>query len=343
MKRCIKCIMPDTAKGIKLNENGICQLCQNFKEFVPRGEGALREDIKDYINKDTKYDCIVPVSGGRDSAYALFYAKEFLNLRPLAVHSDNDFETQIATDNLDRMTKAMDVPLLRIKSPTGVIKKIVAEKFKKNAYFSTELVVEQTCEACKYGFESASYNTARKEAVKIIIWGDSKDESTDPYHELFEHVRPSKLQMIFSPGVINLLKYKQLFKQMKKEYGPCSSQGLKEIHLYDYIRWDRRVIVDTIQNKMGWSIPKESATSWRIDCFLVPLLNYLTEVAYGVNKIELGFSNMVRAGKMDRNDALNQVEQIKNHTDIEELKKFIMEMGINTKLINRVFNPKKEL
>ena len=143
--------------------------------------------------------------------------------------------------------------------------------------------------------------------------------------------------MLFSPGVINLFKYKQLFKKMKEEYGPCSAEGLKEIHLYDFIKWDRRVIVDTIQDKIGWSAPKKSATSWRIDCSLIPLVNYLTEKAYGVSKIEIGFSNMVRAGKMDRDDALKQVEQIKKNTNVDELKKFVKELGISEKNIERCF------
>lgn len=336
MKRCVKCIMPENAKGIKLDKNGVCQLCRDYKEYTPRGEEALRKDIANHINKQAKYDCIVPVSGGRDSAYALYYAKEVLKLRPLAVHSNNDFETQIATDNLEGMTKALNVPLVTKKPKEQVIKKIVTEKFKKNSYFGPGLVAEQTCEACKYGFESASYNIARKEGIEVIIWGDSKDESTVPYHDLFEHLRPNKLQMLLSPGVINLFKYKHLFKKMKQEYGPCSGKGLKEIHLFDYIRWDRKVIVDTIHNKMGWEAPKESATSWRIDCSLVPLVNYLTDKAYGVSKLEIGFSNMVRSGKMDRDDAIEQAEQIKKSIDVDTLKTFLKEIDISDSVINKV-------
>ncbi|MCG2711505.1 MAG: hypothetical protein L6416_04170 [Candidatus Omnitrophica bacterium] len=336
MKRCLKCIMPDAAAGIKLDENGVCQLCKEYKEFIPKGVDELCKEIEGCVSKDAKYNCVVPVSGGRDSAYALYYAKEILGLKPLAVHNDNDFETKIATKNLEKMTKTLNIPLVRVSSKTQVIKKIVAEKFKKNAFFGVGLIVEQTCEACKYGFESASYNTARKEGVKVIIWGDSVDESTVPYHKLFTHKKPTKLQMLLSPGVLNLFKYKYYFKKMKKEYGPNSPDGLKEIHLYDYIKWDRRIIVDTIQSKMGWSAPKESATSWRIDCSLVPLVNYLTEKAYGVSKIEIGFSNMVRGGKMDREDALKQVEQIKKNTNVDELKKFIKQLKIPQTIIDKV-------
>lgn len=328
--------MPETAKGIKLGENGLCQLCRDYKEFISKGEEALRKEIEPYLDRNAEFNCIVPVSGGRDSAYALYYAKEILGLSPLAVHNDNDFETAVATRNLEVMTKRLNVLLIRISSKSHISKKIVAEKFKMNAPFGPGLIVAQTCEACKYGFESGSYNTARKKGIKLIIWGDSKDESTEPYHKLVAHRTPTKFQRLFSCGALSMFRYKYYFNKMKKEYGSDSSQGLKDIHFYDYIRWDRKNIVDTIKDKLGWEAPADSPTTWRVDCSLIPMVNYLTEKAYGVSKIEIGFSNMVRSGKMDRDEALKQAEQIKENTDLDKLKIFLKEIGISKSVINRV-------
>jgi hypothetical protein len=337
VRRCNKCIMPETAKGIKFDENGLCQLCKEPKEFVAKGEEALRKEIFEYVTGRPEYDCIVPVSGGRDSSYALYYAKQVLGLKPVAVHNDNDFETDTANRNLESITRSMDVPLIRVSSKNRLSKKIVAEKFKMNSHFGPWLVVDETCEACEYGFHSASYNTARKNDVKLIIWGDSEDESTKPYHSLFEHNKvPTKWDRLLSRGFVNVVKYKLLFKEMKKEYGSRNPDGLKEIHLYDYIRWDRKVIVNTIEKEMGWSAPPDSPTTWRVDCSLVPLVNYLTEKAYGVSKIEIGFSNMIRNGKMNREDALSQAEKIRTNTDINKLRLFVKNMGISEAEIDRV-------
>jgi hypothetical protein len=68
----------------------------------------------------------------------------------------------------------------------------------------------------------------------------------------------------------------------------------------------------------------------------VPVVNYLTEKACGVSKLEIGFSNMVRSGKMDRDEALKAVEQVKNNTDVEKIKDFLRQMSISNKDINRV-------
>lgn len=338
MRRCSMCIMPETAKGIEFDEKGLCQLCRDVQKAVPKGKDSLVREIDVYIkrNKDSQYDCVVPVSGGRDSAYALYYAKEVLGLRPIAVHNDNDFETDIARKNLDNMVNSLGVPLIRCSSDKHITRRIVAEKFKMNAPYGPGLIVDQTCEACKYGFESAGYNTARKYGVQVVIWGDSAEESTASYHSMLDHRVPSKWERIVSSGGMSYLKYKYYFFKMKREYGPDSPVGLKEIHFYDYIEWNREVMVETIQNKLGWSKPKDAATSWRIDCSLIPLVDYLTNKAYGVSKIELGFSSMIRMGKMDREDALRQVEEIKCRMDIDELDHFLQGINIASNCIKKV-------
>jgi len=337
MERCRKCIMPVTAKGITLNDEGLCQLCHEYREYIPIGEDLLRSDIAPHVQKSKKYNCIVPVSGGRDSTYALYYAVRHLGLKPIAVHNDNDFETEIATRNLDVVTSRLNVPLVRVGTKKQLAKKIVARKFAMNAPFGAQLVVAQTCEACEIGFESAAYKIARKNGITLIIWGDSKDESTDGYHQLVPGRVPTLFERLFFSNIMHLFAYKYYKYCMKSDYGYNSPDGLKEIHLYDYIRWDQNVIVDTIRKHLGWDAPEDSPTTWRIDCSLVPLVNYLTEQAYGVSKIELGFSNMVRNGKMDRDDALQRAERIKKNADVEKLKSSLREIGVAPSAIDMVF------
>jgi hypothetical protein len=213
---------------------------------------------------------------------------------------------------------------------------VVAEKFKMNAPYGAGLVVQQTCEACEFGFEAGAYNTARREGVTLIIWGDSSDESSAAYFKDLKTTPPPSWRRMLTPEGPNLLLYKVMMRQMEQAYGPREADGLVEVHLYDFIPWDRRVIVDTIQRELGWRKPPDSATSWRIDCCLVPLVNHLTRRAYGVSKLEIGFSNMVRNGKMDRQQAIDQVQAIDRATMITELEQQLREMGIPLKAIRQV-------
>jgi len=344
MIRCKKCILPDTASGVILDENGLCQLCKDYQSYIPKGHDELVREIQEFTLVDGDYNCVVPVSGGRDSAYALYYAHDILGLKTLAVHNDNDFETETARTNMDAMASNLGIPLIRISSKSKLSSKIVAEKFKMNAPFGPWIVVAETCEACEYGFRAATYNTAREKNVKLIIWGDSKDESTKSFYDLCQnHKTPTKWDRLKKPGIFNVIKYKYYFSRLKKEYGPNTSDGLKEIHLFDYIRWDRRVIIDTITKKLAWRAPADSPTTWRQDCSLIPLVDYLTYLANGVSKIEIGFSNMVRGGKMNRNDALIQIEQIKRNNDPDRLKMFLLNLNVSSSVIDQVLREQQHI
>ena len=123
---------------------------------------------------------------------------------------------------------------------------------------------------------------------------------------------------------------------MKREYGSDSPEGLDEIHIYDYIPWDRDVIVETIRTT-GWKAPEHSPTTWRVDCLLVSLVDYLVRSEFGVSKIELGFSNMIRHGKMDRAEAIQKIERIRREVNHRELRRLLAEdISIPTSVVNEV-------
>jgi glucosamine--fructose-6-phosphate aminotransferase (isomerizing) len=330
MKRCTRCILPENAAGIKFGPEGRCQLCREHKEIVPRGEEALSREISGCLEKsvDMPYNCIVPLSGGRDSSYALYYAKKVLGLRPVAVHNDNGFVTETAIRNLAAVTTSLGVPLIEVKSRKDLGKKIVAAKFRINAPFGPGLAVDQTCEACKYGFEAATYNYSRASGIPMVLWGDSADESTVPFHRLSVHKVPTLPERLLYSGLPGMLRYRYMMNELRREYGSDKADGVTELHLYDYIRWDRVTIVKTIKSELGWSVPVGSPTTWRVDCALVPLVNYLTQKAYGVSKLEIGFSTMIRNGKMSRDEALNEVEMIRTQTNEEELKGLLSGIGV---------------
>ena len=113
MRRCKRCILDESIPGIKFNEKGECQYCEMYDELI------AKLDIKDFHKmidkikkqgKGKKYDVIVGFSGGCDSSWLLRLAK-IHGLRPLAVHFDNGWNTDIAKKNLTVVTEKMDVDL----------------------------------------------------------------------------------------------------------------------------------------------------------------------------------------------------------------------------------------
>lgn len=111
--------MDTSVRSIRFDQSGVCQFCRihdDLESAYPlgtEGEEPLSR-ITERIRKGGEgkpYDCICGVSGGRDSSYLLYYAKEKLGLRPLAVHFDNGWNSEIATRNISRVCAALDVDL----------------------------------------------------------------------------------------------------------------------------------------------------------------------------------------------------------------------------------------
>jgi len=103
LKVCSRCIYDERVSSIKFDENGVCNYCNQIEKLrneygtgTKKGNIILQNIIKEIKKKgkNKKYDCVIGVSGGTDSSYMLYLAKEW-GLRPLAVHYDNTWNSSI--------------------------------------------------------------------------------------------------------------------------------------------------------------------------------------------------------------------------------------------------------
>jgi len=116
---CSRCIYSNDILGISFDDKGVCNYCNQIEKLC-LDYGTLKEEGKTKLNniiknikkkgKNKKYDCVVGVSGGTDSSYILMKACDW-GLRPLAVHYDNTWNTAIATENIRKITKSLNVDL----------------------------------------------------------------------------------------------------------------------------------------------------------------------------------------------------------------------------------------
>lgn len=114
MKRCTRCILPETFPGISFDEEGVCNFCLTHRSPPTLGEARLREILS--AQKGERYDCVVPVSGGKDSTYILYYAVKVLGLRTIAVNYDSGFQSPLAAENARNACEMLDVPLVVIRA-----------------------------------------------------------------------------------------------------------------------------------------------------------------------------------------------------------------------------------
>lgn len=116
---CSRCVMDTTDPAIVFDENGVCNHCHrydaNVKANVFSGSEGIERlsrivDEMKAAGKEREYDCVIGVSGGVDSTYVAFRVKK-LGLRPLAVHLDNGWDSELAVWNIERALKALNIEL----------------------------------------------------------------------------------------------------------------------------------------------------------------------------------------------------------------------------------------
>ena len=106
MKLCRRCILPDNYPGIEFDGGGVCSYCASYRKLQPppsKEQELIRLVEKARRNKG-RYQAIVPISGGKDSAYALYMARKQFDLRVLAINFDNGFRSASAEANLKTLT-----------------------------------------------------------------------------------------------------------------------------------------------------------------------------------------------------------------------------------------------
>lgn len=321
IKRCSKCILPETIPTITFNNQGICNFCLDFKPRKYLGEDLLQEKIAAAKAKNQRYDCIVPVSGGRDSTYVLYVAVKKYGLKPIAVYYDNEFATQEALLNVRSACEKLDVEVLIYSSRNKIAHKIV----------KTRIVAAISpherggiCWPCGYGYRAAVYDAAVKYKVPLILWGGGDNVyGFEIECAAIKGLRkpPSKL-LKFLKLSFYIAEYYQL--QQRKEV-PIPGRTLfnrfasglrpkhcnfEELQYFYYVPWCRREVKETIEGQLGWKKPQNHVSTWKADCKLHALDNYYLIKLFNCSRDCFGYSCMINEGNMTRQEALEQEEAI---------------------------------
>jgi N-acetyl sugar amidotransferase len=173
IKICSRCIYDERVDGINFDSDGVCNYCHQvdmLKEQCGTGQHKgelLFSEIVEQIKKDGKkkpYDCIVGVSGGTDSSYMLYLAKE-KGLRPLAVHYNNAWNTEVASENIKKIIKELNVEL----SSYNVASEEADDIFR--SFFLAG--VPEIDAATDLALAEILYRAASKYGIKYILEGHS--------------------------------------------------------------------------------------------------------------------------------------------------------------------------
>lgn len=172
LHRCSRCILPNTLQGIHYDEEGVCNYCRSFErdfanwEQIAERKKSEFEALLEHARKlNRPYDCMVPLSGGKDSTFALYLASKVYNLKCLAVTYDNGFLTQPAKNNIASALAATtaDHIFYRMNKKTSI------------AMFRTFLTrTGEFCNSCMRGINYSIEMATRTYKIPLVIKGSGR-------------------------------------------------------------------------------------------------------------------------------------------------------------------------
>ncbi len=168
MRVCKKCIQPDTRPKVYFNEYGICGACL-WEEEKKKIDWGSREkelhDIAKWAKKNTKsnYDCIIGVSGGKDSTFQAITARNKLGLRCLLVNAEPDGITELGKQNIENL-KNLGFDVISLRPNPKIMKKMMRRDFYK--YLNPQKITE-------YALYSSAYIIADQFDIPLIIQGEN--------------------------------------------------------------------------------------------------------------------------------------------------------------------------
>ncbi len=349
ISRCSRCVMPETVPGIEFDKDGVCNLCQNHVDYACRDEAELEQIIRESRKESNQYDCIVPLSGGRDSTFVLHTAVKRFGLRVLAVNYDNEFRVDKALDNIQSACRHLGVELLIVRSERDIATKMVHSAFKATLPYGPGAMKSNLCDACSYGYRSVVYRAAEQYRVPLILWGNSSIEKTDNWPKVLGMVpagltRDQKLlnQHFYKLKLFSILQRHEFAvagnRVLSREPVKLKDKTIREVSMFDYIPWDREQIKQTITQELGWRKPTGHASTWRTDCKLHVLVNYCFLKQMGCTKDCFGYCNMINGGQMTRQEALEQEEQTAATSEQDVVALLKSEFGLSNSEVDRAIS-----
>ncbi len=332
---CERCIMDTTASEIKFDEGGICNYCNDFINLKrifnlnkDQKSKKLANLIKNIKNDGFKkpYDCIVGVSGGVDSSYVLSLVKKE-GLRPLAVHMDNGWNSELAQNNIANIVKRLDIDLYTHVIDWEEYRNIMSAFFKSDV-IDVELLYDNAMLA-------VNYQLAKKYKLKYILSGTNTST---------EGIKVPSNWSWFKNDALNIKYLTKKFSNQKIKTFPLFGtfdfiyyeiiNKIKWIPFLDYYEYNKDNAVNHLVKSYGFKpYPYKHYES----IFTRFYQAYILPKKFSVDKRKLHLSNLIITDQMTRKEALRLMQQSSYPSEKEEqidIKYFLKKMDWDISNLN---------
>lgn len=343
LKRCTKCVMPETWPGIKFDEEGVCSICRENEKEVKIDWEERQKNLREILNKykeraknrNNKYDCVIGYSGGKDTAYTLWAAVKKYGMTPLVVTFDHGFPlSSDAEYNLMEIPKILDCDHIRFTLGNGLRNALCRRGMEVNGDF---------CWHCHNGVGALPARISKQWDIPLQLWGEpsAKYQTYGAYkYEDMEEQDKEHFKKTFqagiTPDVIKPDNYE--LRNLLPMMWPDGEFELKAVYLGNFEPWDQRRHVEIITKELGWRHAKVegSYVDWdKVDCPFEPVRDWQKWIKRGFGRTTFQASKDIRDGLITREEGMKLVEKYDGKRP-NALDAFLKEIDMTEKDFNKL-------
>jgi N-acetyl sugar amidotransferase len=301
---CSKCVMDTSDSLIFFDIDGVCNHCHLYDKkmaLLPKGHDA-NEQLENLIAKikvdgqGKDYDCIIGVSGGVDSTYVAYLVKNVYGLRPLAVHLDNGWNSEISVKNIENIVKKLDIDLFTYVIDWEEFRDIQLS-FLKASTPDSEIPTD-------HAIFTILRKLGKKYKIDYVINGiNQKTESHHPPmwsqgHSDWKYIK--NVHRIFGTKKIKTYPHGNFLTILE------DTVSKKWISILNYVDYNKNEAKEIIAKELGW---KDYGGKHFESTYTKFFQSYILPVKFGFDKRKMHLSSLICSGEITRNAALDELMQ----------------------------------
>lgn len=336
MRYCTRCVYPETS-AIKLtfDDRGVCSGCLVAEErekidWEPKRK-KLDAILEEHRSKDgSNYDCIIPVSGGKDSLFQTHIIKEVYGLNPLLVTFNHTFNTKVGTRNLANMVEKLGCDHIRFTPSPKTVKKLAKLSLKK---------MGDVCWHCHAGIHTYPVQIAVKFKIPLLIWGEQgysdlagMFSAGDMVEMTYRHRKEHALRgydyndMVSEEEGITAQELKPFVYPSDEE---LEEVGVRGIYLGNFLKWNYKAQTELMIEKYGFETAAQERTYTcyeNVECHHASgAHDYLKFLKFGYGRASDDAVRDLRLGRLSREEAIDLVMEYdgKRPKDLDLMLKYL--------------------
>tara|TARA_Y100000816_G_scaffold265039_1_gene224598 strand:+ start:708 stop:1895 length:1188 start_codon:yes stop_codon:yes gene_type:complete len=343
---CTRCTIPSTQEGVTFDEMGICTACISSEEKMHIDWNKREKDLLEILknaksNSGNGYDCVLPISGGKDSFFQAHVLTQVYDVKPLAVTFSHNWFSETGFYNLQRCLEVFNLDHIQFTPARNLVNKLARKSIN---------VIGDSCWHCHAGVGAFPLQIATKFKIPLLVWGESiaENDGREGYgcpkikfdRDYFTKV---SAKLTAEEMVDDNLSSKDLHPFSLPSYKEIDDAGVHGIHLGDYIFWDDERQTEWIRDTYGWKETEMEGTYKgykSAECIMSGMHDFTCYLKRGYGRATVQTAVDVRNGLLTRKEGF---ELIKKHDqEIPEALDYYLEItGLNDNEFYRIMNSKK--